>query len=66
MTAVPVDAACKVPRLATYVLDVRRRLRDDPALDALHVHQIELLVGRCWLRALPKDIDARRLEKSLR
>ena len=46
MTTILVDAACKMPRLATHVLLARAALADDPALDALDVEQEELLVSR--------------------
>jgi hypothetical protein len=46
MTTILVDAACKMPRLATHVLLARATLADDPALDALDAQQEELLVSR--------------------
>jgi hypothetical protein len=66
MTTILVDAACKMPRLATHVLLARATLADDPALDALDAEQEELLVSRIRLRALSKDVDTRCLATALR
>ena len=66
MTTILVDAACKMPRLATHVLFAHAILADDPALDALHVQQEELLVSRGGLRTLSEDVDTRCLATALR